>query len=320
MENSKSEKILVTGGAGGLGNIFTRRFVSEGYEVRIFDLPTPANQKVFPAPEPGIELCWGDITKEDDVRKAVQGVDVILHLAALVVPATEKNPELAHRVNVGGTRNIAAAAAAESERRNEPVPLLFSSSVTVFGITKDETPPIRADHPLNPVNNYNETKILAEEIIRESGLPWTIFRFAATLYLTIRPGDFGQMRMIPPDNRLEFAHLYDVCDGIVNSLDNPGAREKIFIMGGGKNCQFYYRDQIKRTFDLFGFPEPNWKKFTDDPFYLDWYDTSEAQNILKFQNRNFDDYLEDFRKSLGAKYYAMRYLAAPPMKLLGIHI
>ena len=320
MTPENRRKILVTGGAGGLGNIFTHRFVREGYTVRVFDLPTPANKKLFTGNEKNIEVFWGDITREKDVMKAMEGTDIALHLAAILVPNTEKNPELAHRVNVGGTELVARAAAAESEKRDTPIPLLFSSSVTVYGHTHDETPPITQAHPLNPTDNYSETKIKAEEIVSSSGLPWTIFRFAATLYLTIRPGDFGQMRMIPPDNRIEIAHLYDVCDAIVTSLELDEARGKVFVLGGGPKMQMLYREQIMRTFDMFGFPAPNWKKFTDKPFYLDWYDTEMEQRILRFQKRDFDHYLADFKKGLGMKYFAMKYLASPPMKLLGIHI
>ena len=318
-ENTRG-KILITGGAGGLGKYFTRMFVKDGWSVRVFDLPTPANKQTFPKPENNIEPFWGDITNKENVFDAVKGMDAVLHMAALIVPATENNPQLAHNVNVGGTQLVTQAAQQESEKRADPLRLMFSSSVTVYGVTNHETPPITKDHPLNPVDNYNGTKILAEEIIRNSGLPWTIFRFAATLYLKIRKGDFGQMRMIPPDNRIEIAHLFDVADGIINSLKTDEAKHKIFVMGGGKDCQLLYRDQIKMMFKLLGFPDPDWKKFTDKPFYLDWYDTTEEQRILKFQKRKYADYLEDFKKANSAQYLASRYLASPFMQLLRIHL
>lgn len=323
MESSKSnpvKKVLITGGAGGLGAVYTRRFAQAGYHVRMFDLPTPPNKKNFNRPEPNIELFWGDITDRECVREAVRGVDHIFHLAALVVPATEKNPELAHKVNVGGTKNVLEAAEDESEKTGRAVPVGFSSSVTVFGITQDETPPITVDHPLNPTDNYSGTKIKAEELVRNAAVPWSIFRFAAVVYLIIRRGDFARMRMIPPDNRIEFVHLYDVCDALLNSIGNEEAIGKTFILGGGPRCRMLYREQTKRMFDFLGFPEPDWSRFTDKPFHIDWYDTAESQRILKFQNRDFDDYLQDFKKALGAKYIGMRYFAGPAMKLLGIHL
>ena len=128
------------------------------------------------------------------------------------------------------------------------------------------------------------------------------------------------MRIIPPDNRIEFVHIRDIADAFVNSVDNGGTVRKTFTIAGGPRCQMLYRDEIMRTFKLLGFPEPNWRKFTDKPFNLDWYDTTEAQRILKFQSRDFEVFLKDFRENLGFKYHALRYGAGIPMRLLHIHI
>jgi len=81
-----------------------------------------------------------------------------------------------------------------------------------------------------------------------------------------------------------------------------------------------YRDQLRLTFRYLGFPDPNWKKFTKEPFALDWYDTTEANRILRYQNRTFDDYLTELRRGLGFKYQLFRYGAAPLMQLLRIHL
>lgn len=314
------KKILVTGGAGGVGAFVCRRFVEAGHNVRVFDLPSANNKKVFADGEKGIELFWGDITDEKQVRDAARGVDEVVHLAALVVPATEENPALARKINVDGTRNVARAALEESKQAGKQVPMRFSSSVTVYGITAGQAPPVPADQAVNPNNVYAETKVAAEEVMRDSGLKWTIYRFGAAQYLQIRPGSFSQMRIIPPENRIEFVHIADIADAFVNSIDNEETYGKTFILAGGPKCQLLYRDQLLRTFGMLGFPAPNWKKFTKEPFCLDWYDTSESQRILKFQSRDFDAYLADFRKNLGAKYYLFRYLAAPAMQLLRIRL
>ena len=56
------------------------------------------------------ETRWGDITDPDSVAQAVAGQECILHLAAIIPPLTEQNPDLAHRVNVQGTHNVIEAA------------------------------------------------------------------------------------------------------------------------------------------------------------------------------------------------------------------
>jgi nucleoside-diphosphate-sugar epimerase len=182
------------------------------------------------------------------------------------------------------------------------------------------TPPIPADHPVNPDSVYAETKVACEEIVRASGLPFTIFRFAAAQYLSIRKGSFNQMRIIPPDNRIEFIHIRDIADAFLNAIGNQGTRDKTFVLAGGPRCQMLYRDQIKLTLGAMGLPAPNWSKFETKPFALDWYDTSEAQRILNFQNRTFDDFLKEFTAGLGIQLPLMRYAAGPLMKLLRIKL
>lgn len=312
--------ILLSGGAGGVGEFVARRLAAEGHTVRVFDLKTPKTEKVFSAEDQNIELHWGDIGKIETIAKAAEGVDEVFHLAAIVPPYTEQNPDLCRRVNIEGTANMVKAVKAESERTGKKIPFRFSSSVTVYGITNEQKPPIPPDQPVNPCDHYSRSKVEAEKIVKESGLPWTIFRFSAAVYLDIRPGGFSQMRIIPVNNRIEFVHIYDIADAFVKSVGNEETYEKTFIMGGGPKCQMLYGDQIKKTFAFLGFPDPNWKKFSKEPFNLDWYDTSESQRILGFQTRSFEDYLQDFKKALGIKYFLFKYLAGPLMKLFRIRV
>lgn len=317
---AEKRTILVTGGAGGVGMHVSRRFAAESHKVRVFDLRTPATEKVFKPGDGDIEVVWGDITKPESVASAMSGVTDVFHLAAVVPPATEKNPALANAINVGGTRNVAAAAKAESERSGRPIVFRFTSSVTVYGNTQKQTPPVPAGQQANPTSVYAKSKVEAEEIVRNCGMPWTIFRFAAAVYLQIRKGGFEQMRIISPENRLEFIHILDICDAFVNSLGNEAAIGGTFVLGGGERCWMTYRDQVGRMFRFMGMPEPDWRKFSTEEFSLDWYDTTEAQRVLRFQNRTFDDFLIDFGKSLGVKLHLMRLLAGPAMKLLRIRL
>ena len=312
--------ILITGGAGGVGEFLTRRLAAEGFSVRVFDLATPRNQKVFNGNEQDIALHWGDILDGAALREAMTGVDEVFHLAALVPPVTEQKPELAQKVNVQGTRAVAEAALTESERAGRPVKLCFSSSVATYGITNHLKPPLPPDQPVNPCDTYSESKVRAEEIVRNGGLPFTIFRFAAAVYLKLRKENFPQMRIIPPDTRIEFVHIRDIGDAFVNSVDNQQTLGRTFVLAGGPRCQMLYQEQLKRTFDYLGMPEPDWKKFSDKPFPLDWYDTAEAQSILRFQNRTLDDYLTDLRHGMGASFHAARYLGGPLMRLFRIHL
>ncbi len=317
---NKRIRILVTGGAGGVGELVVRRFAAEGHPVRVFDLRNKLTEKVFGARDANIEVCWGDITDPESVRVAMKGIDEVFHLAGLVPPATETRPEIARKVNIEGTRIAAEQALKESENAGKPVIFRFSSTVAVFGITNTLEPPLPPDQPVNPCDTYSETKVEAEEIVRSCGLPWTIYRFSAAQYIKVRKENFSQMRIIPPDNRIEFVHIQDIADAFINSLDNEATLGSTFILAGGPRCRMLYKEQIMGVFNLLGFPEPDWSKFTDKPFNLDWYDTAEAQKVLEYQSRTYDDYLADFRKVMGWRYTAARYLASPIMKLFNIRL
>jgi hypothetical protein len=60
---------------------------------------------------------------------------------------------------------------------------------------------------------------------------------------------------------------------------------------------------------LFNLPPPKKEKFQQESVYLDWYDTTRSQEVLQFQQRTLDDYLEDLRESLGWKVGAIRLIA-----------
>jgi hypothetical protein len=68
--------------------------------------------------------------------------------------------------------------------------------------------------------------------------------------------------------------------------------------------------------DVMGLPLPPAHKFTEQPFYIDWYDTSKSQKLLDFQRNSFADYLRDYTQGLSRRYSSlfipfMRYFVSP---------
>ena len=159
---------LVTGGGGRLGLALVRSLVERGERVRIFDLP-----QALEALNLGdtIETVAGDIGRPEDVETATRGVSGVIHLAAVMPSLSEAQPELAHEVNVIGTRNLLDALPRD-------VHFVFASSVAVYGVPQSETALVNENHPRNPINNYGETKKVAEELVRGADCSWTILRIA----------------------------------------------------------------------------------------------------------------------------------------------
>ena len=151
-----------------MGRQLVEKFVDAGQSVRIFDLP----QMDFSGLEDNdsIEINKGDITNADDVTRSVDGVDAVLHLAAILPPNSERNRDVTFRVNVGGTENIIRAL----EKTNPDAMLVFTSSISTYGDTSTKEPPVKVTNSQSAIDIYADSKIEGERIMRESCLTNTV--------------------------------------------------------------------------------------------------------------------------------------------------
>jgi nucleoside-diphosphate-sugar epimerase len=93
-------RVLLTGPFGNIGSHTTAELIRQGHQVRAFDLRTPRTEKVAQRFGDQIEVRWGDLRKTDDVRAALENREVIIHLAAVIPPRSDEQPEMAEQVNV----------------------------------------------------------------------------------------------------------------------------------------------------------------------------------------------------------------------------
>jgi len=234
------------------------------------------------------------------VRQALDGVDAVIHMAGILPPMTEANPGLAAKVNVGGTKTLVDAIRATGKR----IPLVFTSSVAVFGPTPAATDPISVERNApDPKDAYGETKLKAENLIRESGIDWVILRLSASMYTVMQASDLKRLYDIPLDNRLEICHPEEVSLAIVNAIVNfESAKGNTLIISGGPKGRMLYKDMIRGILGVMRLPLPPARKFTLQPFYLDYYDTSKSQLLLQYQHKTFGDYLGDYRGTLARRF------------------
>ena len=229
-------RVLITGGAGRLGINVGKAFIKCGFQVRVFDLDTPGNRNSVKRLNGKSEIYWGDITRPDSVQKALEGVDAIVHMAGILPPLAYEKPELAAKVNVGGTR-ILVDILKQSGRR---IPFIFTSSVAAFGPTPDATKPLcPEEHDANPRGAYGETKLQAENIIKESGIDYVILRLTATMYLNFSISDLKRMFTVPLNNRVEYCHPDDTASAILNAVKNfDSVKGNTLVISGGpdKGC------------------------------------------------------------------------------------
>jgi nucleoside-diphosphate-sugar epimerase len=150
------ETYLVTGGAGFIGSHIVEALLKRGASVRVLDnLSTGFADNLAPFRQ-DIDLRNDDIRNPDAVQAAVQGVDVIIHLAALAsVQRSIQDPLTTNAVNVNGTLNLLEAARTSSVSR-----FVFSSSSSVYGDTP--TLPKVETMPVEPLSPYAVSKLAGE--------------------------------------------------------------------------------------------------------------------------------------------------------------
>ena len=292
-------KVLVTGAMGNIGRAAVEALLAHGHRVTTFDAPTRRNRRAARRFRREARLLWGDIRDQQAVAAAVEGQDVVVHLA-FVIPrlsatgqGSEEAPEWAREVNVGGTRNLIAAL----EAQPRPPRLLFTSSLHVYGPTQHLAPPRRVDEKPHPMEHYSRHKVEAEALVRASSLQWVIFRLAAALpvSLILDAGMFD----VPLDNRIEFVHRKDVAQAIAHAVVSDAVWGKTLHIGGGPRCQFRYREVAARILETVGIGMLPEAAFSREPYPVDWLDTEESERLLRFQQRTLDDYLEDLRRLMG---------------------
>lgn len=299
-------KILITGGLGGLGRHVCEKLLDQGHDIKIFDLKTNNNKKLAKSCFPD-HIEWGNMLDEDTYKHLLKNQDVIIHLAYILPPWSESNQK-SYDINVLATRRLIEL----TEELNPDCRFIFSSSVSVFGHTHDQEPPITVNNPVNSTDNYTSHKIQSETDLRNSSLEWVILRFAEAPYLNVdlKPKYLNQMYSIPWNQRVEFVHPMDVATAVCNAASIASEKTRhVYIIGGGSECQQIYYDQISEILGIFNLSPPKKEKFSDGNYYLDWYDTEKSQKVLNFQERNFDDYISDLKNELGWKVGLIKFFS-----------
>ena len=209
---NNGKRVLIVGGAGYLGSILSRKLLSKGFKVRVLDILMYGRGPVEGIlKQDGFELIEGDMRNISTLVKAIDGVDQVVNLAAIVGdPACTLKPEDAIETNF-----LANRALAEACKYNQVNRYVYASTCSVYG-TMEGDKKLTEKSPLNPVSLYARSKIHAEEGIlslEDENFSPTILRMS-TLY-----GYSHRMRF----------------DLVVNTMTkNAVIDKKIFVHGGGK--------------------------------------------------------------------------------------
>ena len=147
-------KILVTGGLGFIGNNLVPRLLEKQHEVRVLDIADAARALSYDIST--VDFHQQDLRDKEALRCAVEGVDIVIHLAAHTrVMDSVEDPQLNFETNAVGTFNLLSA------MRHAGVGYMMNAS-TGGAILGDARPPVHEDMPARPLSPYGASKLAAE--------------------------------------------------------------------------------------------------------------------------------------------------------------
>jgi nucleoside-diphosphate-sugar epimerase len=247
---------LVTGGAGFIGSHLAEALVRRGQRVRVVDsLVTGKRQNLAHLPE--VEFVQGDLADPEVARTAVEGIDYVLHQAAIPsVPRSIEDPVTSNRANVDASLNVLVAARDAGVRR-----VVYAGSSSAYGDTPT-LPKVETMQPA-PLSPYALQKLVAEQYCQmftalygletvtiryfnvfgprqDPGSPYSgvISLFISALCAGRQPTIYGD-----GEQTRDFTYVANVVDGVLRAAEASGASgEVINVATGG-------RVSLNRLFD-----------------------------------------------------------------------
>jgi dTDP-glucose 4,6-dehydratase len=238
--------VLVTGAGGFIGSHLVERLVGEGAQVRAFVRYSSSGSWGWldhSGVKGEIEVVLGDVTDAESVLGAMDGIDVVFHLAALIaIPYSYSAPFSYVRTNVEGTLNVLQGARKAGVGR-----VVHTSTSEVYGSALRV--PIAEDHPLQGQSPYSASKIgadkLAESFFLSFGLPVATIRpfnaygprqsaraIVPTIVTQALAGSEIRLGNLSPTRDLTFVE--DTVDAFVRLADSPDAVGQVVNVGTGR--------------------------------------------------------------------------------------
>ena len=286
---------LVTGAAGSVGREVVRGLAERGWSVLALDLPTCDFASVESLP--GVEVVRTDLTVPESLAN-LGPFEVVVHLAALLPPVSERDRNRTFLVNVEGTRRVLEACTAATGGASGPQ-FVLASSVATYGDTRAEHPPIRVEHSQRPMDIYGESKVAAERLVVESGLPYTILRIVpVSIPAVLEP---PEMWPFSAEQRVEFVARSDAVLALVASVGNSQARGKIFNIAGGPSWRVLGGQYVANMYEILEL-DPGEARYCDGPSWFDWYDSTESEAILRYQRTPYQVFLDQLRRAVEEEF------------------
>ena len=290
-------RVLVTGAAGYIGSVLSRLLLDSGCQVRGLDSLLFGGESLLGVyNHPRFEFLRGDVRNGQDVRHAIQDVDAVIHLAAIVGdPACAKHPQLAQETNLEASKLLLSLCNESKTIRH----FVFASTCSNYGKMQGDQYAVE-ETPLRPVSLYAELKVKFETYLLESKTRNNFFptalrfatvygisprmRFDLTVNEFIREVALGRQLLIFGEQFWRpYCHVNDLARSCMQVLEADPGKVKHNVFNVGDTRENYQKKMIAEEI-LKLVPESNirYVQRTEDP--RDYrVDFSKITNVLGFQ-------------------------------------
>ena len=310
------KKVLVTGADGFIGSHLTEELLRRGYDVRAFVFYNSFNSwgwlDLLPREiRNELDVFAGDIRDPHGTRKAMDGCDGVLHLAALIgIPYSYHSPDTYVDTNIKGTLNVLQAARELGTRR-----VVHTSTSEVYGTARFV--PITEEHPLIGQSPYSATKIAADQMALafnlSFGTPVTVLRpfntygprqsaraVIPTIVTQIANGE-RRLKLGSISPTRDFSFVADTVSGFIAALEAEKCEGEVINLGS--NFEISIRESVELIAELMqadvdvGVDEDRVRPQASEVERL-WADNSKARKLLDWSPEYSG--LDGFKRGLSA--------------------
>lgn len=320
-------KLLITGGAGYIGAIIVRKLLNAGYSIRVLDnLMYGVDTISLLLNNPKLEFINGDVRDTKILKRAIEDMDSIIHLAAIVGDlACAQRENIARETNYIATLRMAELVSKYSKKA---IRFIYASTCSVYGIGSDV---VDEQSQLTPVSLYARTKINAEKILNFTNQYFvpcilrlsTVYGLSPRMRFDLLINEFTlsafyekEITIYAGERWRPFIHIDDVARAFQMCLEAPISKIKAQIFNVGSDSENYDLPKIGRYFErqILGIQV----NFTEQKKDIRSYKVSfrKIKKDLGFQTeKNVEDGIREiyfsvqngnFRDYLDKKYYNHR--------------
>ena len=273
-------KVLVTGGAGYIGSVLVRQLLNKGHHVRAYDSLKFGGDSLYEVMlHPNFEFMHGDIRDVARVNEALEGIDAIAHLAAIVGdPACKKFSDEAKEVNWTGSVALFDAAENAGVKR-----FVFASTCSNYGKMPDPTSFVTEISELRPVSLYAELKVKFEKYLLEArkdskicstALRFsTVYGFSPRIRFDLTVNEFTRNATINGEQEIwgeqfwrPYCHVEDLARSVILVLESPEEKVRANVFNVGTTEENYSKGMIiEEVCKIVPNVKVNYVKLDEDP-------------------------------------------------------